>query len=312
MFKKKHAERNRTITLSKNEISEYSKRFIKLDKKSIVENITNKTICQDLFEAADYLPDSFVDLLFIDPPYNLYRNFNSTKFRVKTIEEYSEWIESFIVKLKHILKPTSSIYFCGDWYTSISIPFVLQKHFKVRNRITWEREKGRGAKTNWKNSSEDIWFCTMTDNYIFNIDAVKINRKVIAPYKDSNGNPKDWNQSEKGNFRLTHPSNIWFDISIPFWSMPENTEHPTQKPEKLIAKLILASSNEGDFIFDPFLGSGTTSVTAKKLKRNYAGVEVDKYYACLTEKRLDLAETNKKIQGYEEGVFWERNSLKYR
>ena len=105
------------------------------------------------------------------------------------------------------------------------------------------------------------------------------------------------------------PSNIWTDLTIPFWSMPENTDHPTQKPEKLVAKAILASSNPGDVVFDPFLGSGTTSVVAKKLGRRFFGVELDEMYCCLTEKRLEIAEFESSIQGYSEGVFWERNTL---
>jgi len=90
--------------------------------------------------------------------------------------------------------------------------------------------------------------------------------------------------------------------------MPENTDHPTQKPEKLLAKLILASSNEGDVIFDPFLGAGTTSVAAKKLKRRFFGVEIDETYCCMTEKRLDLAEENDNIQGYDGECFFDRNA----
>ncbi len=93
--------------------------------------------------------------------------------------------------------------------------------------------------------------------------------------------------------------------------MPENTDHPTQKPEKLLAKIILASSNDGDIVLDPFLGSGTTSVTAKKLKRNFIGIESDEYFCCLAEKRLLLAESDTSIQGYDNGVFWERNSTKF-
>jgi site-specific DNA-methyltransferase (adenine-specific) len=92
--------------------------------------------------------------------------------------------------------------------------------------------------------------------------------------------------------------------------MPENTEHPTQKPEKLLAKIILASTREGDLILDPFSGSGTTAVVAKKLKRDFTGIERDEKYCLLTEKRLALAETDKAIQGFSDGVFWERNSLK--
>jgi site-specific DNA-methyltransferase (adenine-specific) len=91
--------------------------------------------------------------------------------------------------------------------------------------------------------------------------------------------------------------------------MPENTDHPTQKPEKLIAKLVLASSNPGDVILDPFLGSGTTSVVAKKLGRSYVGIEIDEMFCCLAEKRLALADRDDKIQGYHDGVFWERNTL---
>jgi len=125
------------------------------------------------------------------------------------------------------------------------------------------------------------------------------------------GKPKDWSESEQGNFRLTHPSNLWTDLTVPYWSMPENTDHPTQKPEKLLAKIILASSDQGDVVFDPFLGSGTTSVVAKKLGRRFFGVEIDPFYACLVEKRLELAEEDGDIQGYSDGVFWERNTLKF-
>jgi site-specific DNA-methyltransferase (adenine-specific) len=183
----------------------------------------------------------------------------------------------------------------------------LRKYFLVHNRITWQREKGRGALSNWKNGMEDIWFATVSKKYTFNVDAVKIRRKVVAPYKQD-GKPKDWEETADGKFRDTYPSNFWDDISIPYWSMPENTAHPTQKPEKLMAKLILASSNPGDVILDPFAGSGTTAVTAKKLGRHYIGIEQNEQYCVWTELRLERAETDKTIQGYADGVFWERNT----
>jgi site-specific DNA-methyltransferase (adenine-specific) len=91
--------------------------------------------------------------------------------------------------------------------------------------------------------------------------------------------------------------------------MPENTDHPTQKPEKLLAKIILASSKSGDLVFDPFNGSGTTTVVAKKLGRQYLGVESEEIYCCYAQKRLDLADENRTIQGYADGVFWERNTF---
>lgn len=312
-MKKKPAPRNKTITLTRNEIKRYKQNLIKLSQKVTLNQIENKIINQSLFEVVDFLPDQFVDLLFIDPPYNLNKNFslNGDKknyFKALEPEKYKEWFESWFVKLLRILKPNASVYICSDWRSTYVIQDLVRKYLVVQNRITWEREKGRGSKTNWKNCSEDILFCTVSKKFTFNAERVKLKRKVIAPYRDENGKPKDW----ENGFRLTYPSNIWTDISVPFWSMPENTIHPTQKPEKLLAKIILASTNEGDFVFDPFLGSGTSVVVSKKLNRKFCGVEINDYYCCLAEKRLELAKVDKSIQGYEDGVFWERNTLSER
>jgi len=308
MTEKVRSKLNKTIALTEQELKDYTEKLQSLNNPVNIEKIKNTTIHQDLMEAIEYLPEGFVDLLFIDPPYNLTKNFNGNAFKEMSILSYTEWLESWFTKLIKVLKPNASIYICGDWQSSTSIHAVLEKYFTIRNRITWEREKGRGAKANWKNSAEDIWFATVSDKYTFNIEDVKLKRKVIAPYVDDKGIAKDWSSTEDGNFRLTHPSNIWTDLTVPFWSMPENTDHPTQKPEKLLAKIILASSNVGDFILDPFLGSGTTSVVAKKLGRNYCGIEQDLEYSCITEKRLSMADCDKSIQGYDNGVFFERNS----
>jgi site-specific DNA-methyltransferase (adenine-specific) len=302
--------KNRTIIISDEEIPFYRDKLIKLLGRTNQNEIENKTINQDLFEILGWFPESFVDLLFIDPPYNMTKSFNSETFQERSVEEYAEWFESWFSKLIKILKPNASVYICGDWKSSASIHLVTEKYLKVRNRITWEREKGRGAKANWKNCLEDIWFCTVSNDYTFNLDDVKLKRKVNAPYTDDAGKPKDWDDTDKGKYRITHPSNIWTDLTVPFWSMPENTDHPTQKPEKLLAKVILASSNPDDIVFDPFLGSGTTSVVAKKLGRKYIGVEIDELYCCLAEKRLEIADRDKVIQGYTDGIFWERNTLK--
>lgn len=307
------AQRNRTIALAAGETAFYQGRLLRLPGPVEPQDIENKTINQDLFEVVDWLPSAFVDLLFIDPPYNLTKSFSSTScFRERSTQEYTQWLESWFPALLRVLKPEASVYICGDWRSSAAIHLVAEKYLTVRNRITWEREKGRGATRNWKNCSEDVWFCTVSEKYTFNIDAVKVTRRVIAPYTDSDGEPKDWETTENGKYRLTYPSNIWTDLTVPFWSMPENTDHPTQKPEKLLAKLILSSSRPGDLVLDPFLGSGTTSVVAKKLGRRYVGIELDTAFCRLAEKRLAMAELDKSIQGYTGGVFWERNSLRNR
>ncbi len=305
---KERAGRNRTVFLSAADRTRLHPKL--LSPETISETAPPcGTIHGDCFQIAQSLPKAFVDLLILDPPYNLSKDFHGVKFSKRAVDEYTSWLEALFVQLKPLLKQTASVYICGEWLSSVSIYQAAAKHFVVRNRITWEREKGRGAKTNWKNSSEDVWFCTASDDYVFNVDAVKLRRKVIAPYRNADGSPKDWNSTDNGDFRDTHPSNIWTDITVPFWSMPENTDHPTQKSEKLIAKIMLASSTPNDFILDPFLGSGTSSVVAKKLGRKYLGIDANEEYCLLAERRLELAESDSRIQGLAGGVFWERNTL---
>jgi len=311
---KEKAPKNRTLVVTQEEMDLYSSRILFAEELSnrnsflSQDEFLNKTICGDLFKILNKLPEGFADLLVIDPPYNLSKNFGEIKFSRKSNGAYEEYLEKWFPSVVKLLKPTGSVYICGDWKSTSALFNIMDQYTILRNRIIWQREKGRGAKMNWKNSCEDIWFGTMSENYYFDLDSVKQKRRVLAPYR-KDGQPKDWQKTEEGEFRLTCPGNFWDDISVPFWSMAENTDHPTQKPEKLIAKLILASCPVDGIVVDPFLGSGTTSVVAKKLGRRYLGIEYNKEYCVWAEKRLDLAENNKEIQGYSKGVFWERNTL---
>ncbi len=305
---RRSAPNNRTLSCTDEEIVQLSRDIMRVESAATLEDLDGQVIQGDIFDIAEYLPSGFVDLLILDPPYNISKDFNGNLFRKKDDDEYSSWFEKLIDLMAPLLKPEATIYVCSDWRTSTIVLPVLESRFHVRNRITWEREKGRGAQMNWKNNTEDIWFCTRSDKYYFDVEAVKLKRRVLAPYR-VNGEPKDWKQEENEKYRLTHASNIWTDITVPFWSMRENTDHPTQKPEKLLAKLVLASSKEGDFVFDPFLGSGTTAVVAEKLLRRWSGVDVNTEFLCLALKRVRAARSDKTIQGYSDGVFWERNSL---
>ncbi len=300
---------NKTIDLTIEEGKKYLDRCKKIKSKTDVESILDKTLLGDTFEILSLMPEKFIDLLIVDPPYNIDKDFHGNKFKKSADGIYEEYTKAWIERVLPLLKNTASVYVCCDWKSSIVIASVLKRYFYIQNRITWQREKGRGALYNWKNGMEDIWFATVSKEYTFNVDAVKTRRRVVAPYK-IDGKPKDWEETDEGNFRNTYPSNFWDDISIPYWSMPENTAHPTQKPEKLLAKLILASSNEKDIVLDPFLGSGSTSVCAKKLGRHYVGIEQNEQYCVWAEKRLEMADSDKRIQGYEDGVFWERNARK--
>ena len=273
-------------------------------------DVADKIVNADLLQAIGLVPDGVADLIIIDPPYNLRRTFGAVTFERSTTEDYEKYLRSWFHDVCRKLRPDGSLYMCGDWRSTAVLQRVIEDEgLTVMNRITWQRDKGRGAAANWKNAMEDIWFAVRDPhNYHFDLGAVMMRRRVRAPYR-TEGQPKDWEQTDGGKFRTTHPSNFWDDITIPFWSMPENTDHPTQKPEKLYAKLVLASSREGDLVFDPFMGSGTACVVAKKLGRRYLGIELDREYCLWAAARLHAADSDRSIQGYSDGVFWERNTL---
>ncbi len=302
------APKNKTIDLGIEEGRAYLDRCLRLDAPAVLEDVLDRTICGDSFAVLPMLPRGFADLLIVDPPYNLSKDFHGLRFARTDDATYAEYTARWLDLALPLLKPNGSVYVCCDWRSSLVIGPLLEARLLLRSRITWQREKGRGAKKNWKNAMEDVWFATLSDDYYFDADAVKQRRRVIAPYREG-GRPKDWDETAEGRFRDTAPSNFWDDISVPYWSMPENTAHPTQKPEKLLAKLILASCPPGGVVLSPFLGSGSSAVAAKKLGRRFVGVERNERYCVWCEKRLEQAETDRRIQGYTDGVFWERNTL---
>ena len=273
--------------------------------------LTDRLIHGDSFAVLPLLPRGFARLVIADPPYNLSKQYASTAFAARPAAAYRAYTERWLSLVLPLLSDDGSLYICCDWKSSIVIADVLSDceargALVLRNRITWEREKGRGAAANWKNSMEDIWFATKSARYTFNASAVKMRRRVVAPYR-TDGKPKDWVDDGNGGFRDTCPSNFWNDISVPFWSMAENTAHPAQKSEKLLAKLILASSDAGDLVFDPFAGSGSTLVAAKKLSRHWCGVEQEAQYCAWAQYRLVRADRDRMIQGFEDGIFHARN-----
>jgi site-specific DNA-methyltransferase (adenine-specific) len=176
-----------------------------------------------------------------------------------------------------------------------------QAGFIILNRITWKRDKGRGAGNNWKSMHEDIWFVSKTRHYTFNIEDVKIEKPVVAPYRNIDGTPKDWFITPKGiKLRMTYPGNLWTEYTVPFWSMkevrsyaktkrtPDNTltKHNAQKPKELVRRCLMASSNPGDLVADYFVGAGTTAIVAAELGRRVVALDINKLCINMLEERI--------------------------
>jgi site-specific DNA-methyltransferase (adenine-specific) len=258
---------------------------------------------ESCFEINNHLNENSVDLFFCDPPYY---KVVSDKWdnQWKTKDEYLHWVNQWVSLLYKHMKDHGSGYICTSWMFSGDYQRIIEENgFHIKNRITWKRDKGRGSKTNWKSMHEDIWFFTKNDKrYTFNISDVMVEKEVIAPYRDKNGNPKDWWVNEDGKkVRLTYPGNIWIDLCVPFWSSkevrsyaktkrtPDNLykKHPTQKPLDLVKRCIMASSNKDDLVCDMFAGSGTTGIASEQLGRNSILFEPNNEYCNIIKTRIN-------------------------
>lgn len=175
------SSRNQTLRISAEEVARRSPKLLRVEAATTLATVDERVVCGDTLQVLDRLPSRSIDLVCADPPYNLDKDFKGTLFRARSLDQYEDWLESWVGKLGRLLTPTASIYICGDWRSSTAIHRVLERHFTVRNRVTWEREKGRGALANWKNCSEDIWFATVANQYFFDPDPVRVKRRVIGP-----------------------------------------------------------------------------------------------------------------------------------
>ena len=144
------SSRNKTIDFSIEQGKKYLARTVSAEKSKEIP--LNSTVLGDAYLALSKVKDKSVDLLIVDPPYNLDKNFHGNGFKKRGLTEYAEYTEKWREAVKPKLKDSASVYVCCDWKRSLVIGYLIDKHFNLRNRITWQREKGRGAKSNWKNS----------------------------------------------------------------------------------------------------------------------------------------------------------------
>ena len=176
---KQRAGRNRTIALSEEDISRLGPKVLLPGDLTETLSFADVLINGDILSVLSLLPDAFADLVIVDPPYNLTKTFRSTHFSAMSQKDYEDYLRTWFHGVCTKLKPGGSLYLCGDWKCSSSLQRVMEEELTVLNRITWQREKGRGAASNWKNAMEDIWFGVNDPNhYYFDVDAVKLMKAI--------------------------------------------------------------------------------------------------------------------------------------
>lgn len=250
-----------------------------------------KIINADIFNGLSQIDDESVDLIFIDPPYNLKKeyddNINDSWESSKTyIEWVYDWLDIAIKKLnKH-----GSLYIMN---TTQNMPFIdifLQDKLHILSRIVWHYDSSsRQAKNFFGSLYEPIVFAVKTKyNYTFNNEDILIEAKTGAER-----NLIDYRKSPPTPYNsLKVPGNVWYFPRVRY-KMEEYVKHPSQKPEALLERIVTASSNEEDIILDLFAGSFSMGRVCKKLKRNYIGIELSKNYCKIGESRLkDITTTD--------------------
>ena len=232
--------------------------------------LLNSVINGDCFKEIKKIKDNSIDLIATDPPYQI--NYNDIKWDKKNSIDWDVLSQEF----KRVIKKDGNIIIFQGWSEVLNTINVLNKYFKLRNWIIYDRIKGRGTKKNLISTREDILWYTNSEKYTYNKISSTILKKTGGSIGNKNGN------------KYRAMSNVWTDISpIVPWSK-EREEHPTQKPLALIKRIINIFSNKGDTVLDPFCGCGTTCVASQSLDRQWIGIEKEeKYYKIIKERKFE-------------------------
>jgi site-specific DNA-methyltransferase (adenine-specific) len=229
-------------------------------------------ICGDSLLEIPKMPNESVDLIIADPPYNLGKEYGNSSDR-KEFADYLEFTRKWTAECKRVLRSNGTIYvFVG--FRMISYVYqILEADLKMNfvNWICWHYTQGIGKTRGFSPRHDDILMFSKSQNYYFNLDAVRVPQKF---YRSIN------------NMRGANPGDVW-EFSHVHYCNENRQPHPTQKPEGLIERLVLASSDNGDTVLDPFAGSGTTPRVCQQTKRNCTGIEINSEYVEMIKRRLE-------------------------
>ena len=238
------------------------------------KRVTIDTRCGDALNLFDGVEDESVDLIIADPPYNLGKDYGNN-IDSKEKLEYLEFTRAWLSQAVRTLKPNGTIYvFMGVRFISYLYMIMEDElNLNFNSWIVWHYTQGIGKTRGFSPRHDDVLQFTKSDKlFTFNVDSVKIPQKFYR---------------ERNNMRGANPGNVW-KFSHVHYSNPNRQVHPTQKPEGLIERMVLASSNNGELVLDPFSGSGTTQRVCQQLSRSCIGFEQNPEYVEMTNTRLAL------------------------
>ena len=237
----------------------------------MIKDLVNQLIAGDVLQILPKIPPASVHLVCTDPPYNLGKNYGQTVDK-KDWGEYERFTRQWLAECQRILRNDGSIYvFMGVRFISKLFLIMEEMGFLFNGWITWHYTQGTGRTIGFSPRHEDILYFTKSVNYTFNLDDVRIPQKYYR---------------ERNNMRGANPGDVW-KFSHVHYSNPEREDHPTQKPEAPVERIVRASSNKYDIVLDPFVGSGTTARVAQVLNRKYIGIDINAEYIEMSRKRLE-------------------------
>jgi len=257
-------------------------------KIDIYKNKQTKIVYADVFDGLNTIENNSIDLIFIDPPYNIGKKFGNFIEKWDSEEEYIEWSYKWIDLCIDKLKNNGSMYIMTSTEAMPYFDIYIRKKMKILSRIVWTYDSsGVQAKKYYGSLYEPILFCVKSkSNYTFNYEDIMVEAKTGSTRKliDYRGKtPKPYNTKKV-------PGNTWYFPRVRY-RMDEYEEHPSQKPEKLLERIIKASSNKGDIVLDPFSGTFTTCAVAQRLGRKSIGIENQEDYLKIGLRRLNISDT---------------------
>ena len=267
----------------------FKTKMAKIERENSIEEFSNnngRIIHGDALEVLQQIPDESIDLIFVDPPYNIGKNFAGRKDKWKTDKDYLDWCYQWIDLCIQKVKPNGSLYLMTSTQFMPYFDLYVRDKVTILSRIVWSYDSsGVQAKNYFGSMYEPILYCVKNkNNYTFNSDDILVEAKTGSKRKliDYRKNPPQPYKTEKV------PGNVW-DFARVRYRMEEYENHPTQKPVALLERIIKASSKTGDTVLDPFSGTFTTCYVAQQLNRRFVGIEIQEEYLKIGLRRLGIA-----------------------